>query len=236
MSVLFASSNPLIPLTVLGASLLGSGHCLAMCGGLVLAVGDSTRALIHYHLGRLLGYGLLGALAGLLGAQVHGSGALGFLPWLASFLIAAGFVTMGARVWARKPLHLFAVPPRLLSGLMALSGRIPAVRAPMIGFASALLPCGWLHAFVLGAVALGSSNAGALYLTIFWLGTLPALIAAPALVRRVLGPFSRFAPRVSGLLLILLGLSTAGAKFWPRPHDMSCHSESFDVALPESIK
>ena len=61
-------------LSVLGASLLGSPHCAAMCGGFVCFFsgqgGRRPTALTHaaYHAGRLVAYALLGAAAGMAGA------------------------------------------------------------------------------------------------------------------------------------------------------------------------
>ncbi len=61
-------------LSVLGASLLGSPHCAAMCGGFVCFFSGQQDAkpsqLTHatYHLGRLISYALLGVAAGVAGA------------------------------------------------------------------------------------------------------------------------------------------------------------------------
>src|SRR5690606_10362020 len=59
--------------------------------------------------------------------------------------------------------------------LCRLGGWPPAARATALGLLSALLPCGWLYAFVLGAAATGSALAGALVLLTFWSGTVPIL-------------------------------------------------------------
>jgi sulfite exporter TauE/SafE len=93
------------------------------------------------------------------------------------------------------------------------------------GLISALLPCGWLHTFVLGAVATQSPWIGALYLFLFWAGTLPALSLAPLAASRLFQPLAQKAPKISGTFLILLGLATIGIKMDLLKSEHShCHS------------
>ena len=66
-------------LAVLAASLLGSPHCAAMCGGFVCfyaGSGDRRGVAGHvaYHLGRLAAYLTLGVLAGTLGSRLDAAG------------------------------------------------------------------------------------------------------------------------------------------------------------------
>jgi uncharacterized protein len=75
-------------LTAFVVGLLGGVHCVGMCGGIVsllsLGMAAERRASLAaalplqlgYNLGRILGYGVAGALAGGLGALLAGSGAL----------------------------------------------------------------------------------------------------------------------------------------------------------------
>jgi sulfite exporter TauE/SafE len=82
----------------------------------------------------------------------------------------------------------------------------------ILGSFSAFLPCGWLYSFVLGALATQSPIKGAAFLGLFWLGTVPALVLAPSLIRKVLAPISQKAPKISGAVLIAAGLITVGLK------------------------
>ena len=58
------------------AGLMGSAHCVAMCGGIATALGAGASgarlpgSTLLYQLGRISGYGLIGGLAGTLGAAV----------------------------------------------------------------------------------------------------------------------------------------------------------------------
>jgi sulfite exporter TauE/SafE len=205
-----------IPFAVLGASLLGSGHCVAMCGGLVMTVAREPRAILRYHLGRLVGYCGLGAIAGFLGEVVLQSSSYALVPWVSTAVLAFGFVFLGVRLWCGKSLHLFRLPRSLWQKLAGLG-------AGITGFLSAFLPCGWLHAFVLGAVSTRSAALGAVYLFVFWLGTLPALSLAPFAARKVFQPMVKRVPRLSAVILIAIGIVSLGIKAMPHHAAMGGH-------------
>lgn len=203
-----------IPFAVLGASLMGSGHCVAMCGGLILMVGRDRKGIVFYHLGRLAGYSSLGCLAGFLGSSFLKSSDYTVFSWIASVSLGFGFTFIGTRLWVGKSLHLFRLPNQVLQ-------KVSRVGPGATGFLSVFLPCGWLHTFVLGAVATGSALLGALYLAVFWMGTLPALSAGPLAFSRVFQPMARRWPRFSALILISIGVGTIGLKMLPLGGDSS---------------
>jgi sulfite exporter TauE/SafE len=209
-----------IPIAVLGASFLGSGHCIAMCGGLIATVARDRRATLRYQLGRLLGYCALGSLAGLLGDTVFQSSSYTYIPWISTLLLTLGFIFLGIRLWKGQPLHLFRLPRKLWQ-------RLAGLGSGTTGLLSALLPCGWLHAFVLGAVATRSASLGALYLFSFWLGTMPALSIAPFVARKIFQPMTKRAPRWSAVILIAIGIANLGMKFLPKHTAIGdhCHHE-----------
>jgi sulfite exporter TauE/SafE len=223
-------SNPaFVPLAVLSASLLGSGHCVAMCGGLIASTTKTRADVTGYHLGRLAGYTTLGALAGFLGERVFREASVGILPWVATAMLAGGLILSGVRVWTGNGMHLQILPSALLQRLYAKSQG----SAWRFGLLSAFLPCGWLHTFVLASLATRSALYGALLLLFFWLGTLPALSAAPLVIHRVLKPMSEKLPRLSASLLIIAGVITLGIKIQPHvaaqnaigeQQVMTCHS------------
>lgn len=162
------------------AGLVTSLHCEGMCGPLACvlmpAKGDTTSPHLVssiYHLGRIVSYGLLGAVGGAFGEYVAGlltSDVLRWAPWLmVLFFIALAFN------WER---HL----PRLAAmnrWTLALHGwfrRRSAVQAAAaLGLATPLLPCGPLY-FVLAASLLsGSALKGGEFMATFAIGTIPFL-------------------------------------------------------------
>lgn len=197
-----------IPFAVLGTSLLGSSHCAAMCGGLVITVARDPKGIFLYHLGRLIGYCSLGAIAGFLGQTAFQFQAYAPVSWFSTIVLAFGFVFLGFRLWFGKSLHLFILPHSVWRKLVGMG---PATT----GLLSVFLPCGWLHTFVLGAIATRSIYLGVLYLFLFWLGTMPVMSFGPLAVSKILLPISTRAPRLSAIILIAIGIGSLGAKFLP---------------------
>ena len=196
-----------------------------MCGGLVLSLGNSKgSSLLGYHLGRLLGYSLLGALAGLMGQKIFDSSLFSTLPWFAAALMGLSFILLGVQVLRGRSPALFRLPTPVLMKLHQVSGNA----ALMVGLFSTLLPCGWLHTFVLGALATRHPLHGALYLTFFWLGTIPALSLTQTISQSLLSPLKRIAPRTAGVALIVIGIFSLGLKMYPL-----IHSSMQGEAIPE---
>lgn len=202
----------LIPL----AGFLGSFHCAAMCGpfaGFTAAgAGPRWKHQVAYQAGRLTSYLGLGVMAGLLGQTVLF--AAGFLQAQRYILIALGFLMIGAGVWHYLPKGCGqGTVRRKVSGLMRGMPRLQGPEgAALIGLMSALLPCGYLYAFVTVALATANPFQGFLVMGGFWLGTVPMLLGAAlitqTLSQTMLSRLSRMAPAV----LILMGVLAVWAK------------------------
>lgn len=215
--------GPLL-LVVLATSLLGSLHCLGMCGGLVglwagrtSGCGSAARAHLGYHLGRAASYGAVGLLAGGAGALIDAAGGsiLGFQRLAA--LVAGALVLGWGGVTLLRELGLLApgghaVPlagalgrlaARAHRALLSLS---PARHALLTGLLTPLLPCGWLWLFALAAAGSGGAAQGAAVMLAFFAGTVPPLLGLG------LG-LSALAPRLRPRLRLLgaAGLVVTGA-------------------------
>jgi sulfite exporter TauE/SafE len=94
------------------------------------------------------------------------------------------------------------------AALRAVAAQPPATRAAILGLGSALLPCGWLYAFVATAGGTGSALDGLLVMGVFFAGTLPMMLAFGEAVRHLSGPFRRHVPATCALVLMLLGVWT----------------------------
>jgi sulfite exporter TauE/SafE len=210
--------------TVLVASLLGSTHCAGMCGAFVafaIGVGDpavrQSRALLLalYQGGRLVTYGALGALAGLVGAGVDLSGRLVGLQRAAAVLAGAMMVAFGLLALlqlAGVRMALLRMPAGLTAMISAVHRRAlrrsPPVRALATGLLTTLLPCGWLWAFVITAAGTGSGLAGALLMAAFWAGTLPMLTLVGVGVRKLAGPLASRWPAITASAIVCVGVYT----------------------------
>jgi hypothetical protein len=83
--------------------------------------------------------------------------------------------------------------------------RYPCVRhSPGLG--TTLLPCGWLYVFVASAGGTGSVRDGMLLMAVFWLGTVPAMLAVGLGAQRVFGPFRRKLPTLGAVTVLVMGL------------------------------
>lgn len=213
--------TPSLLLGALVAGLVGSPHCVAMCGGLAGAGAQGKLSGAAWHLGRLLTYAALGALAGSFGRALPGP------AWVPLALSSAFLLFFALRLggWA----------PTLASGgahrLAAFAGR--ALRLGGVsgrlafGMVTGLLPCGLVYAALALPVASGDALQGALAMVLFGLGTVPALAAASAGLRRLANRSLR-SRRLMALVVFLCGV---GALAWRAPLGADadgpppCHSE-----------
>lgn len=195
---------------VTASSLAGSIHCAAMCGPLVGLWDDPSQRVVP-HLahagGRAAAYVALGVIAGAIGGAIDLAGAMLDVQRVA-WLIGAAVVTTWGVITLLRALgvvgrasanHLFA------RGLVQLRRKRPVVRAALVGMLSAALPCGWLWAFVILAGGTGGPITGGLLMLAFWLGTVPMMLGAGALVSPIARRLGRRFPLVSAALLIGLG-------------------------------
>lgn len=191
------------------AGLLGAGHCLGMCGGIVgaafLAGHADWRGHAAYHGGRILAYVGLATLAASLGGALVLTGLVGRAQGL--LYIAAGLVLVwvGVRTVLVRP---------VLMGRCA--GCVAAPRAGYLaaGFANGVMPCALYFSIALKAAGTGQPMAGAGLGLAFGLGTVPAMLAAGVMARWLGG--SAWPRRLAGLGIALLGLDAVwnGVKFF----------------------
>lgn len=215
---------------VLTASLLGSMHCVGMCGPLaIFASGAGTSAprrtvmisTMLYHLGRLTTYAIAGLIAGAIGSAVDTGGqALGF-QLAAARLVGTVMIVVGIV----KIVQLFAGPigtakplrPSLISKFLVKLRPVifrlpPSGRALVTGLLTTLLPCGWLYLFALIAAGTGSLLWGPMVMFAFWLGTVPALTALISGTVALSTKFKTVVPAAAAALLIFAGVSTVSGR------------------------
>lgn len=219
----------------------GFAHCAMMCAPFVLAQvaagadrshsGGTLRrlsgaALLPYHLGRLVGYALLGAAAGALSGLASGISGVRAVLALPLMLAALACLAMAAERIGGAPLplrlRLAAPAARLPLLLHRRIGRLlddPAGgRGVLLGLLLSGLPCGLLYGALAGAAASGSALAGALSMAGFVIGTVPALVMvalAGRLALRRADPWLRPAGTAlllaNGVLLAALAVRQLGA-------------------------
>jgi sulfite exporter TauE/SafE len=214
--------------------LLGSSHCLGMCGGIVAAlnmgvtdkVSAKPRSLFIYQLsyngGRITSYGLVGLLAGSLGA---GLAQLGISPVAGKLFAAAFMIALGLYLanWWRGLALLEKLGMKLWRHIQPLGKRLFPIQNPaqayLLGMLWGWLPCGLVYAVVAWSLTTGNAYQGAMLMLGFGLGTLPAmLIAGNALNYFKSWAKSPWIRTPAGLMIIVFGLYSGLSVLKPHHH------------------
>ena len=204
-------SSDFLPYASLVAGLAGSLHCVGMCGGLVIASCDGGRDVFKYQAGRLLGYLIMGSVAFLFGYAIKGLVSFQYAPVISGFFLGILFIYWGVRSIngqrAELPLPGFVrkVYQYFYRNLVARAG---SYRSFVVGLISILLPCGLIYGLILSALAMGEYQDIVVSLFFFWLGTLPAMMGAPQLIKKILHPLRRKLPKAYALIFIFIGVLT----------------------------
>lgn len=161
--------------------LFGSLHCAGMCGPLALALPATDGRPVSffvgrlaYNLGRIVTYGALGLVFGLIGKTL---GLVGVQRWVS---IALG-VTLLIGLFTSRKLALWGPVTRLVNWLKEKMGVLLRRRSAdallVLGLLNGLLPCGLVYVACAGAIATGDLFNGAFYMLAFGLGTVPMMLA-----------------------------------------------------------
>jgi sulfite exporter TauE/SafE len=214
--------------------LLGSMHCLGMCGPIAMALPVHTKNIwikamkyLLYNMGRVFTYAVLGFIAGIIGRGFVFAGLQQALSIAAGLLVILSVITLYYPMqnsWFSRVtlpfyrhvksafIHYFQHPNGF--GLLAL------------GLINGLLPCGMIYAALLAAIATGGAWQGTYFMIFFGLGTVPLMLAV-SFAKNIMSfkmkhAFHKISPLVAvfiGLLLILRGLTI------PIPHYIPFVSE-----------
>ncbi|MBW7470195.1 sulfite exporter TauE/SafE family protein [Marinobacter sp. M216] len=204
--------------------LLGSSHCLGMCGGIsaslsmALPVGKGfrlrqTMMLLAFNAGRISSYTLIAALVALLStsAASQWSELGGVLRTVAGLLLIAMGLSMGQ--WWQGIRYIEKIGAPVWQRLSPLTRRFLPVnhvgQALALGALWGWLPCGLIYTTLGWAALQPTVGSAALTMLFFGLGTLPSMLAtgyAAGWIRRLQG--QRLFRKVTGGLLIVFGVWT----------------------------
>jgi len=204
--------------------LLGSGHCLGMCGGLVSAFFMKLNAkgvapYLAYNAARLAIYAVVGLIAALLGTVLVATGRVGLAQGVLQIVAGLVVILLGFDLLGLSPIRNsigFVPMAWLRRQFAAATQKGPVVGAAIGGAINGLMPCSMTMAMAVQATTAPSPPEGMLLMLAFGAGTLPAMFSASFL-------FGKLGPRLRGWLLkgaalfvIALGLSTlwSGVRFY----------------------
>lgn len=208
--------------TVFAASLLGSLHCVGMCGpfALIAAAEPQRRksAIVPtfaYSFGRLITYSAVGAIFGMLGMALNAG--TSFTDWQQSATLVAGLVMVLVGLialarclgWRITLPRVFSPVQRVLHSAFKRTKELPpATRALTIGLLTSLMPCGWLYTFAITAAGTGSPLWGAVLMATFWAGTVPIMVTLMLGFDRIGTSIQKHIPATMAVLVIGVGLFT----------------------------
>jgi len=212
--------------------LLGSLHCVGMCGPIAfmlpLSRDNKTRMfgqLFLYHFGRILTYSIMGLAFGFFGKGLYLFGAQQNLS------IIIGSIIILAIVIPEKYIRKFSFSRPIYTGVSRVKSALgealkkkSADTFLTIGFLNGFLPCGLVYMALFASIAMASPYSGAMYMALFGLGTIPLMTTA-AYIGGLLQPQIRQKIRrlipifvvVIGILFILRGMGLGIPYLSPKP-------------------
>jgi len=216
--------------------LVGSLHCVGMCGGvssaLQLSIPQQKRSVswmysLLFNLGRILSYALIGALAGWL--SLGSAKALGMHSGIMYLrVLGAIFLLLIAAYVGRWWLVLSKVEElgaKIFNPLKSLGKRLIPLKIPyhalLLGMAWGWMPCGLVYSSLAFAATSASALESALRMFAFGLGTLPTLLIMGQLTQH----FKTFlqqnkTKQIAAILLVVVALWT----LYPLFANMNSHT------------
>lgn len=177
------------------AGLLGSGHCVGMCGGLVsgcfMRLGAASRrpaVYASYHGARLAVYALVGLLAAGLGQVLLQTGRFGFVQGVLQVVAGVVVIVLGLDILGKLPFSVgigFAPAAWSRRLFVAALERDPMRGALLAGAANGLMPCSLTMAMAVKAATAADALQGAALMLAFGAGTLPSMLAVSVLFARL---------------------------------------------------
>jgi len=178
-------------ISIITIAILGSfGHCVGMCGGIVIAYSSTkvqsnwdkskqTFSHILYSLGRVVTYSILGALFGFLGSVTTFNSTTNgiFLIFTGIVMLLVGLSLFGKLKFLTLIEHSVSKKAWYQRSFKKLISSNSLVSFYLLGMLNGLLPCGFVYFFAITAASTGSALYGALVMSIFGLSTIPALFS-----------------------------------------------------------
>jgi len=207
------------------AGVLGSGHCLGMCGALVsgyfMQAGKSRSYLPYfaYQLTRIFVYTLLGFAAASLGVVLVSSGAFGKVQSILQMSIGAIVIILALGILGWIPWQgSFRLIPMgaLRKGYATAREKGPVLGAMIAGFFNGLMPCPLTFAMAVKATSAPTIVEGGLLMLAFGAGTLPTMLLVSVAFGKLGANVRGMMLKAAAVIMIVMGLNTfySGLEFY----------------------
>ncbi len=232
----------------------GVSSCMALIGGLVLALSarhselhpeasrmEKFRPHLFFNLGRIIGFAFLGGLIGILGGALQPSiKVMGLL----TILVGMVMVLLGLKLVEIFPVlqRVNLTLPKFVSRTLGINSSAKEYSHKGSFIAGAMtffLPCGFTQAMQLYAISTGSVIQGATIMSLFALGTAPGLLGIGGLSSAVKGPKAKLFFATAGVTVILLGafnINNAGRILFPQKILAEQPSDSVSTNNVQEVK
>jgi len=208
--------------TAFTIGLLGSFHCIGMCGPIALALpvssnrtGERIAAALIYNSGRILTYSLFGILFGIIGKTFAIAGLQQWVSITIGIIIILTII-VPELIKGGGILNLYVnrFTSSIKSGMKNFFQQRTFSSFFLIGSLNGLLPCGLVYLAVAGAAATSGPAEGAIYMALFGAGTLPVMLMVIVAgnfisveIRNNIRKAMPFVILLIGVLFILRGLN-----------------------------
>ena len=223
--------NDLTFISMFMLGILGTGHCIGMCGPLVIAFPARSGGFavhLYYHMGRIITYTIIGSIMGGIGAGLAkiavATGAdypvwvtrvqMGVSVVAAIFLLIFGLSRLKI---IREPEWMNLASPNKIPGyrklLKSASTNRRQTEMLLLGMMMGLLPCGLSFAAFSRALPSGGPIHGAAMVFSFAMGTLPGLLLLGAGASGFARRYQTHSDILAGLLMIFMAAELAVKAF-----------------------
>lgn len=227
-------------ITALTLGLIGSLHCLGMCGPIAVALPLSKKNWVQkvaggilYNTGRIITYGIMGAAFGLLGKGIK---LAGLQQWASILLGAIMIISVLFPFVFREKINFSQMfsgyASRLIGRFRNLFFKESLSSLFVIGLLNGLLPCGLVYMAIAGAINTNDVMTGVAFMMVFGIGTTPALLILSLAgnvissgLRRKVGKIVPAFIVVLGILFILRGMSLGIPYISPKTQKLEVKKE-----------
>lgn len=199
-------------LSALIFGLLGSFHCIGMCGPIAFMLPVDREKPIKrflqiasYHLGRLFTYSLIGLLFGFLGKGFY------FFGFQQQLSIIVGLLMILVILFP-KILQRLSLSKKISTVILKIKNSLGKELRKKgndtfftIGFLNGFLPCGLVYMAIFGALTTSNAFTGSLYMFLFGIGTIPLMTAFVYLGNFTKGNFRKIIQKAIPVMVVFIG-------------------------------
>jgi sulfite exporter TauE/SafE len=238
---------------IITTAFLGSvGHCIGMCGGIVVAYSSTkidqksnytqqTFSHLAYNFGRVTTYAILGAIFGFIGQVVAFTPTTKGLLFVLTgvLMVLAGLSLFGNMKFLNSAEWSVSKYPWYQKSFRKLMSSQTYISFYLLGLLNGIIPCGLVYSFAIFAASTANPLAGALVMATFGLATIPALFFLGFITKFLQkGSLRGTMMKLAALLVILYGGITLykGYNFIAHPEMMKermqkMHEESTNSTM-----